>query len=542
MSPSLFLVLLTAGGALSAVDTVVVCSDELRPAMTPWIDYRQAQGHGLRCIAPLATAEETRAQVEDICRREPVRYVVLVGDSAANGSARNTVPTFTIPAKVNIHWGPERELASDSGYADADRNGVPDLAVGRLTADTPAELATMIQKIIAYEQCPNDAGWRRKVNFIAGVGGFGAVADTLLELSAKRLITSGIPAGYVTSMTHASWRSPYCPAPRQFRSTVIERLNEGCLFWVYFGHGQSRSLDRLYTPSNRAYEILHCADVPAMQCRHGAPIALFLSCYSGAFDQPEDCLAEEMLRAPTGPVAIAASSRVSMPYGMTVLGTNLLKACFIDRAPTLGELFLAANRRTLTDARDEPEAKMLDTLAEKLNPAGTSAADERAETTQVFNLLGDPLLRIAHPAELPLSGPREILAGKSITLQGTAPFAGRCKLELVVRRDRLTFRAPSRADFDNTPEAEDAYQEVYQRANDPRLATSELDVAAGKFTATIDVPENSSGYCHVRASIDGREQFALGAHDVEIVRPAMKKSPAARTGYSPSANSVNLRK
>lgn len=518
MSPALLLVLLTTGGALSAVDTVVVCGDGLRPAMAPWVEYRQAQGHEIQFVAPRGTAEETRAGVMKACEHAPIRYLVLVGDAASAGSTRPLVPTFSVPAKVNIHWGAETELASDSRYADTDHDGIPNLAVGRLTADTPAELATIVQKIIAYEQCPNDAGWRRKVNFIAGVGGFGAVADTLLELSAKRLITSGIPAGYATSMTHASWRSPYCPEPRRINSAVLERLNEGCLFWVYFGHGQSRHLDRLYTPTNARYEILHCDDVPAMQCRHGAPIALFLSCYAGAYDQPEDCLAEEMLRARTGPVAVAASSRVSMPYGMTVLGTNLLKACFVDRAPTLGELFLAANRRTLTERRDEPEAKMLDALAEKLNPAGTSAADERAETTQVFNLLGDPLLRIVHPAELPLAAPAEALAGDTIEIQGTAPFAGRCTLELVVRRDRLTFRAPSRPDYDGSPEAAESYRDVYERANDPRLATRELEVSAGSFSTTLEVPVQSVGDCHIRAYIDGREAFALGARDVTILR------------------------
>jgi hypothetical protein len=518
MSPALLLMLLTTGGALSAVDTVVVCGDELRPAMASWVEYRQAQGREIAFVPPRATAAETHARVLEVCDREPVRFVVLVGDATTTGSARHRTPTFSIPARVNIHWGPETELASDSGYAQVDGDHVPDLAVGRLSADTPAELATMIQKIIAYEQCPNDAGWRRKVNFIAGVGGFGAVADTLLELSAKRLITSGIPAGYSTSMTHASWRSPYCPEPRQFNTTVLERLNEGCLFWVYFGHGQSRHLDRLYTPPNARYEILHANDVHAMHSRHGAPIALFLSCYAGAYDNADDCLAEEMLSAPNGPVAVAASSRVSMPYGMTVLGTNLLKSCFTDRAQTLGELFLAANRRTLTDKRDDPEAKMLDSLAEKLNPASTSAADERAETTQVFNLLGDPLLRIAHPESLPLTAPDEAFAGETIKIHGAAPFAGRCKLELIVRRDRLTFRAPTRREYDASPEAEMAYQEIYLRANDPRLVTREVDVSAGKFTVTLEVPENSTGDCHIRAAIDGREQFALGAHDLTIVR------------------------
>lgn len=528
MSSSLLVLLLTAGGALSAVDTVVVCPQGLRPAMVPWVEYREAQGREIRFVAPQATAEDTHALVRSIARQEPVQFVLLVGDTQASTSTRLATPTFSRPATVNIHWGPEQELATDSGYADTNADLLPDVSVGRLTADSAGELAIMIEKIIAYENCSNEAGWRRRVNFVAGVGGFGAVADTILELSAKRLITSGIPAGYATTMTHASWQSPYCPSPRRLRSTVLDRLNEGCLFWVYVGHGQSRHLDRLFAPPNGLYEILHCDDVPVMRCRHGAPIALFLSCYAGAFDADQDCLAEEMLRAPSGPIAVAASSRVAMPYGMCVLGTNLLKACFQDRPETLGALFLAANRRTLTEDRDQPEAKMLDALAERLNPAGTSAADERAETAQVFNLMGDPLLRIAHPIELPLEAPSSVAGGGSVVIRGRAPFAGRCTVELVVRRDRLTFRSPSRPSFDDSPDAGDVYQDTYERANDPRLASQVLDVRAGEFTATLVAPATAYGDCHLRAYIDGRQEFALGARDLQIVRQSKRDRSTPR--------------
>jgi hypothetical protein len=48
--------------------------------------------------------------------------------------------------------------------------------------------------------------------------------------------------------------------------------------------------------------------------------------------------------------------------------------------------------------------------------------------------------------------------------------------------------------------------------------TREVNVNAGKFTVTLEVPEHSTGDCHIRAAIDGREQFALGAHDLTIVR------------------------
>ena len=85
-----------------------------------------------------------------------------------------TVPTWEVPAKVVARFGSEPTIASDNGYADLDGDALPDLAVGRLTADTPAELAGMVGKILAYERSVDFGPWRRNVNLMAGLGGFGA--------------------------------------------------------------------------------------------------------------------------------------------------------------------------------------------------------------------------------------------------------------------------------------------------------------------------------------------------------------------------------
>ena len=141
------------------------------------------------------------------------------------------------------------------------------------------------------------------MNFVAGIGGFGPLLDPIVELATKKFLTDGIPAEYRTSMTYGSWRSPFCPSPYQFHDETVERFNEGCLFWVYIGHGYPYQLDRVRVPG-RSHHILSISDMPKLDNHHGMPIAIFLACYTGAYDQPYDCLAEEMLRAPGGPVAV----------------------------------------------------------------------------------------------------------------------------------------------------------------------------------------------------------------------------------------------
>jgi hypothetical protein len=541
MSP-LVLLWLAVVPAEAPIDTAVVCPSEFRAALAPWIAYREAQGHRMVVLTNRESADDLRATIRRTAEKHPIKYLVLVGDaqpitareapqttrSNSSGPAAsktspknsnevtaarsNTVPTHHAQAVVNVRWGSEPLIATDNWYADLDDDRVPELAVGRLTADTPAELEAMVAKILAYEQCDDYGGWRRRVNFIAGLGGFGPVADAVLEAAAKTLITSGVPPAYATTMTYSSWQSPYCPDPRDFGRVTLERLNEGSLFWVYIGHGQERSLDVVQVPGG-AYPILACRDTQRLACRHGAPIACFLACYAGAFDKPQDCLAEELLRAPGGPVAIVAGTRVTMPYAMATLGTELLRECFENNPPTIGAAIVAAKRRTMQPAGDSQQRVALDALGKTFNSAGDLEA-ERAEHLDLFHLFGDPLMRLPQPRPIQLEVRSTAAAGQSLQVRGTSPVSGACTIELVVRRDRLTFQPQPRSRFDSSALA--AYDATYRRANEPRLATVTLDRVEGTFDATLTVPPEARGACHVRVFVEGLEACAAGAADVRL--------------------------
>ena len=537
MLHSLFLVLATLVSAPPAAGAgvLVVCPDSFRESLGPWVEHRRAQGHRVVILSNEGSAADIRQRIRQRAGQGNAQFLVLVGDAGlADGNAAvvgsTTIPAHEVAAKVNIRWGSEPEIATDNWYADLDDDQLPDLAVGRLTADTPAQLRTIVSKIIRYEATSSTtadvSGWRRRINFVAGLGGFGALADLALEACAKKFITEGVPAAYDTSMTYASWRSPYCPDPRRFGQTTLERLNEGCLFWVYIGHGHARGLDRMAVPG-ALFPILELADVAAMKCAQGSPIAIFLSCHTGAFDAPQDCLAEEMLRKEGGPVAVVSGSRVTMPYGMAVLGAEALKECFQNRRQTLGEVLLHAKRNSVLGSRSDEASRALDALAGALN-TGADLAEERLEHVHLFNLLGDPLLRIPHPGEVEVQAAATAQPGDVLEVSGTCPVEGPCRVELVVRRDRLTFKASNRQHFDRTHSSLSAYREVYQRANDPRLAAVETRVVDGRFRTQLTVPPETSGHCHIRVFVQGRGDFALGASDVQVTAAARSPSGAAQ--------------
>jgi hypothetical protein len=517
-----WLTLATLALATPPADTVVVCPQAFCESIRPWLEHRRSQGHHLELLDSRGTALEIRARIRRAAEGGALRFVLLVGDAQPAGDADPSAPACTVPthfaaAKVNVRFGSGPDIATDNWYADLDDDRVPDVAIGRLTADSAQEVSSLVAKILTYEQAAGDDAWRRRINLVAGLGGFGALADAALEAGAKSILTEGVPPAYVTHLTQAGWRSPYCPVPARFGETTIERLNDGCWFWVYIGHGQARELDRLRL-SGRQYPILHVDDVSKLHAKQGAPIALFLSCDTGAFDRSVDCLAEEMLRVQGGPVAVLCGSRVTMPYAMSVLGMGMLKACFRERRATIGEVLLYGKRTMALAPRDDARSRQFDALAAMFNPAGSDLAQERAEHLDLFNLLGDPLLQLRHPQEVKVEAAPSTAAGDRLMVRGTSPIDGKALVELVVRRDRLTFRPTERREYTASSESNEEFQSTYERANDPRLASQSVDANDGRFQAALEVPAAAWGECHVRVFIQGPDDCAAGSVDVTVRR------------------------
>jgi hypothetical protein len=91
-----------------------------------------------------------------------------------------------------------------------------------------------------------------------------------------------------------------------------------------------------------------------------------------------------------------------MPYGNTVLGCELLRACFRERPTHLGDSLRLAEQKTLRPVADDQLRLSLDSMAAGLSPAPADLATERREHVQMYHLFGDPLLHLRRPAiELP---------------------------------------------------------------------------------------------------------------------------------------------
>lgn len=510
-----------ACNASTQADTVVVCPEKFRAAFQPWLDYRQAQGHTVKVVPSTASATQLAAFIKRHASAHRLDAILLVGDcrSGRNGVGQQNdglVATHYVPARAIDQMGGASWIVSDNPYADIDGDQIPDVAIGRLPADSPKELSRIVQKIIDYESCTDFGHWRRQINLVAGVGNFGPVVDGVIEHMTRGLLTSCIPPGFKTTMTQASLSSVYCPPPDRLAETVVNRMNEGCLFWVYMGHGQTRELDWLVTPQRR-YPLFRASDLTRVHCGRGKPVALLFCCLAGDFDAKEDCLAEELICNGDGPVAAIAGSDVTTPYAMSLLGLAMMEEFFPAQRATLGDVFLRAKRIMAKPNAPDARRTLINLLGNWFGQPDTNLADERQDHLHLFNLFGDPLLRLRHPNPIQLDMAATAEPGTSIPITITSSVQGEITIELVERRDRIRSAPTNHKSRAAGKESLIGFQETYRHANDAHLSIISFASDRNENRTNLPIPSDTAGAYHVRVFIAGESGFALGAREL-IVR------------------------
>jgi hypothetical protein len=282
-------------------------------------------------------SEKTPHALKDFLRwtlaswREPPRFAVLLGDAtidprdyAGMGDA-DFVPTKQVPmARLAL------ETASDDWFVDFDDDGLPELAVGRLSVRTANQAETVVTKIERYEQASAQP-WTKDVLFVADQND---ETTNFEEYSAR--LAAHLPPDYTAQTLFRG--SLDAETARQL---LALRVNEGQLIVNYQGHGSVRIWGRdgaLLTPEDVTTSWRNATRLPlvvAMNCLNGF--------FHGIWD--EESLAETLLRTPGGgAVAAWASSGVTASATQALVNEELFRLIFQGAYATVGEAAAAAKR------------------------------------------------------------------------------------------------------------------------------------------------------------------------------------------------------
>lgn len=252
--------------------------------------------------------------------QRPPRFVLLVGDASVDPRNYLGFGDFDfLPTKlVDTLF---LETASDDWFVDVNEDGLPEMAVGRLPVRTPEEAATMISKIINYEQ--SGGGRRREVLLVADnndIFDFEAASTRLNALLPANMTVHEVFRGRTDVETA--------------RREILAKINQGQLIVNYVGHGSVEVW---------AGEGLLTAEDAETLGNIDLPFFVSMTCLNGLFHNVfTDSLAEALMKAERGAVAVWAPSGATVPGGQTGMNQELFRLLFSGKSITIGEAIRAA--------------------------------------------------------------------------------------------------------------------------------------------------------------------------------------------------------
>jgi len=367
---------LVVDGGADGADLLIITHPAFADALDPLVDLRRSQGLSVTVVSVLGIYD---AYGDGRVDPEPIRtfiadayatwsprpsYVLLVGDGSFDPRQYrpDSPPTFIPPYLADVDpWG--GETAADNRYVcvDGDDN-LPDLLLGRLPVGSAEEAATVVGKIVAYETDPLPGGWNANVVLVADdadeAGDFAAASDDHAAVY--------VTGPFTATRRYCSGSSPYvsdCPVEEAtaIHDGLLSDWNRGALVVQFTGHSswQQWAAERFF----------HLDDLPSLRNGRRWPVAVEMTCFTGAFHRPEPTLDEELvLLEDGGAVAAWGPTGLGVGTGHSRLSDGFFRAVFVDEVGTVGEA----------------------TLAGKLRLAATG---QNLDLLDTFVLLGDPALR-----------------------------------------------------------------------------------------------------------------------------------------------------
>ena len=214
-----------------------------------------------------------------------------------------------------------------------------------------------------------------------------------------------------------------------------------------------------------------------------------------------------------------------MPYAMSVMGDSMLNQAFKYRRETLGEIVLLAKQELVTAARssDSPNRRLLDQIAAVVSPESDLLAEERQEHSWMFNLLGDPLLKVNYPDGMRVACSATVSNGNKLQVTFDSPIVGQAVIEVVTQRgmQREPLIERNIVKLQATPKSErwNGYSKEYEMANDPVWVSLRRDVQVGSQSLDVLVENVSSGLQTVRVVIYGKQKLVIGSSRVLVTDP-----------------------
>lgn len=342
-------------------DEIMIVPDEFYAAIQPLATHRRAEGLRVEVVrvkdiyalfnGGIFHSEAIRtflAYAYENWKKPAPAYALLVGDGHFNFKNykpdRYGAPTpIYIPPYLDFIDPWEGEVPVDTRYGQiVGDDTFPDLAIGRLPANSAQEVSEAVAKIIGYE-AQSTPPWQDRIILTAdNVPDFGGDFEGVLNRLAAEFIPPGLKQEkiYLTDYCGPP-TSPATPCPSATRA-LTETWSQGAALLTFLGHGA------VFRWTHEP--LLLNTQIDTLQSGHGLPFVITLNCLDGywimpsnypGYDNPRS-MAEWMVMADDhGSIASFSPAGLGTTQAEDMIARDMYDALFFQGVRRLGEIALA---------------------------------------------------------------------------------------------------------------------------------------------------------------------------------------------------------
>lgn len=339
---------------------LVLTTSRDESAIQPYIDWKREKG-----FTVTKQVVSSGTLVKDIIQQNydndpALLYVQIVGDWDDIQSELGT--------SSNLPMDPA--MGCVSGTDD-----FPDIAIGRISGASAADVSLQVNKILTYEKNPPvGTDWLSTATGIASEEGAGNGDDGEIDYEHEDVIWND----KLDPFTYDAYNAIY--EPTASKSDVNNAVNTGTGIINYTGHGSQTSWGT--TGFNNS-------DVNALTNGDMQPIILSVACNNGEFNMSSgDCFAEAWLKKDNGGAVFMLASTISQPWQPPMRGQDYFNDILIggyDYDAHSGQSGINTNeQRTLGGSIVVNGFNLM------LTESNTSSD---LETIQTWTIFGDPSMQ-----------------------------------------------------------------------------------------------------------------------------------------------------
>ncbi|MFC1849567.1 C25 family cysteine peptidase [candidate division CSSED10-310 bacterium] len=302
--------------AAHGADLIIVAPAFYHLALAPLVKHRQNQGYRVfvadvqdvydefsdGLLSPDALIDFFQYAYDYWQPPQPLA-ILLIGEANVDfHDYYGTGITNVVPTNL-INITSIGETVSDHPYTTlSGSDDLPDIFLGRVTANTLQEIEEFVAKLLTYETQTIQSDWNQKVLLVAD-------KEKIFEDSLEALkLAYCYPYNLITDKV---FLRKYDSNISQATQDIINSINEGRLFCFYLGHGSFENWS--YTMMFDTDDVVKFNNGPHL------PLLVASSCLNGYFGHHtvEHAMAEEWLRHQQKGAIVTASST-----GLTALYDN----------------------------------------------------------------------------------------------------------------------------------------------------------------------------------------------------------------------------